>query len=96
MSDSQPVSTPDPGELTLLDLEPFDDIPFVINVHVGSAVRSVQEILELDIGDTIPLDRLAHQNVQLTIEGIVIGTAEVVGSEAGSSIQVSQIGGTET
>ncbi|HSR70166.1 MAG TPA: FliM/FliN family flagellar motor switch protein [Acidobacteriota bacterium] len=79
-------------ELAQVDLDRFGDIPYRIDILIGKAVKKVKEILEMEVGDTVVLDRPAHETVLLTIEGVTIAQAEVVSSDSGASIQISDVG----
>ena len=74
-------------------IDEFGEVRYKVDIQVGQAVRSLEQILELKVGDTIALDRPAHESVVLTIEERPISLAEVVMSEKGSSIQITEVGG---
>ena len=74
------------------EADPFGDVLFEIDVQVGRTVMKVRDILKLSPNSTITLDRPAHEPVVLTIQDIPIGQAEVVGSERGSNVHVTEIG----
>lgn len=73
-------------------LDEFSEVHYKVDIQVGQAVRTLKQILDLKPGDIIALDRPAHENVLLSIEDIPIGLAEVVMSEKGSSLQITEVG----
>ncbi len=76
-------------------IDEFGKVRYKVDIQVGKAVRSLEQILEMKVGDIIALDRPAHESVVLAIEGIPIGLAEVMMSEKGSSIQITEVGSEE-
>lgn len=84
-----PASSPDNGDG--IDLRSYLDVSYAVEICVGRTVKTLGDILTLEPGDTITLDRPAHETVVLTIEDRPIAKAEVVLSEKGSSIQIAEI-----
>ena len=76
-------------------LDEFSEVHYKVDILVGQAIRTLKQILDLKPGDIIALDRPAHENVLLSIEEIPIGLAEVVMSEKGSSLQITEVGSGE-
>lgn len=76
-------------------LEAFGEVRYTVDILVGHAVRTIGQIMNLKKGDIIALDRPAHESVILSIDGTPIGLAEVVMSEKGSSIQITEVGSSE-
>ncbi len=76
-------------------IDEFREVRYEVDIQVGQAVRSLEKILQIKAGDIITLDRPAHESVILTIEDIPIALAEVVTSEKGSSIQITEVGSGE-
>lgn len=89
-----PNPTPNPSPQSAL-LKEFGEVRYTVDILVGQAVRTIGQIMNLKKGDIIALDRPAHESVILSIQGIPIGLAEVVMSEKGSSIQITEVGGAE-
>lgn len=73
------------------EVEAFLDIEYSIDIHIGEAVLTVGRILELDEGETIKLDRLASENILLTIEGVPVAQAEVVFTKTGTGARIVEI-----
>ncbi|HSR50947.1 MAG TPA: FliM/FliN family flagellar motor C-terminal domain-containing protein [Acidobacteriota bacterium] len=78
--------------LAKYDMGRFGDIPYRIEILIGSAVKTIREILEMETGDTVVLDRQAHEPVILAIEDRAVAQAEVVSSDNGASIQITEVG----
>ena len=72
------------------ELVPFLDVEYRLEVLVGEAKHTVKEILELEEGDQIRLDRPASQNVQLTVGKIRLASAEVIRTKEGTAARVAE------
>ena len=75
------------------ELEAFLDIEYSVDVCVGHAKMTVRDILALEQGDRIRLDRLASEHVLLTVEECVIASAKIALTRRGTSVQIAGISG---
>ena len=53
-------------------------IPHRVNVEMGSVAMNGKDILELDYGSVVPLDRGVGEPVSLVLEGKAIAQGEIV------------------
>ena len=75
----------------LLKLEDFLDIHYPVDLLVGEALLTVGEILKLEKGDVVKLDRLASEALQLRVAEVPIAAAEVTLDERGTAIHVTDL-----
>ncbi len=61
-----------------LDMEQLQDLSFHISMELGSTMISVRQLLSLQPGSVLELDRVAGENVDLQINGKVLAKGEVV------------------
>jgi len=61
-----------------LDIEQLQDIRFPACMVLGYANLSVRDLLDLQSGSIIPVDRVAGENVDLVINGKTLAKGEVV------------------
>ena len=70
----------DEGGITIEDasLDVILDIPVNISLEVGSTKISIRNLLKLNQGSVVELDRLAGEPLDLLVNGTLIAHAEVV------------------
>jgi flagellar motor switch protein FliN/FliY len=69
------------------------DVPLRLTVEIGAARMLVQEVLQLDVGSVVELDRMAGEPADLLVNGRVVARGEVVVSEDRLSIRLLEITG---
>lgn len=60
------------------DLEVILDIPVSISMEVGSTEIAIRNLLQLNQGSVIELDRMAGEPLDVTVNGTLIAHGEVV------------------
>ncbi|MDH3712563.1 MAG: flagellar motor switch protein FliN [Gammaproteobacteria bacterium] len=71
----QPDSAPGEGEV---NIENILDIPLAICMEVGKTKISIRNLLQLNQGSVVELDRLAGEPLDVTVNGTLIAHGEVV------------------
>lgn len=66
------------GTLENPDLDVIMDIPVVLSLEVGQTQISIRNLLSLNQGSVIELDRLAGEPLDVLVNGTLIAHAEVV------------------
>lgn len=74
------------------EMQSFLDVEYWIDVHIGETKLTVEEILGLEVGSVVRLDRPASENVLLRIGDTRIGEAEVIFTKSGTGARVVEIG----
>ncbi len=73
VDDSQPISKADAAKLdTILD------IPVTISMEVGRSFISIRNLLQLNQGSVVELDRVAGEPLDVMVNGTLIAHGEVV------------------
>ncbi|MDF0731893.1 flagellar motor switch protein FliN [Pseudomonas entomophila] len=75
------ASSPRPNEIVSLEgpnLDVILDIPVSISMEVGSTEISIRNLLQLNQGSVIELDRLAGEPLDVLVNGTLIAHGEVV------------------
>ncbi len=72
--DSQPMA----GKNHSPELEVILDIPVTISMEVGSTSITIRNLLQLNQGSVIELDRLAGEPLNVLVNGTLIAHGEVV------------------
>ncbi|MEQ6886925.1 flagellar motor switch protein FliN [Salicola sp. Rm-C-2C1-2] len=69
---------PDPGGEQHPDLDVILDIPVTISMEVGNTSIPIRNLLQLNQGSVIELDRLAGEPLDVLVNGMLIAHGEVV------------------
>ncbi|MDD8053478.1 MAG: flagellar motor switch phosphatase FliY [Thermotogota bacterium] len=72
-------------------LELLYDVPLEITVELGRSRLTLKEILDLNIGSIIELDKLTGEHVDILVNGKVIARGEVVVVEESFGVRVTEI-----
>lgn len=73
---SNDVKTEDTGEMR--SLKTLENIKVRVTVEVGRTELTIRELLRLNEGSVIELDRLAGDPLDILVNGTIIATGEVV------------------
>ena len=71
------VPPADDGEIRRA-MERFADIPITLSVQLDRKWTSIREILDLKVDSIVQLDRSAGENVDLLLDGVAVGSGEIV------------------
>lgn len=69
---------PEPGSDEHPDLDVILDIPVTISMEVGNTSIPIRNLLQLNQGSVIELDRLAGEPLDVLVNGMLIAHGEVV------------------
>ena len=61
-----------------VSLDMILDVPVTLTLEVGSASMSVRELLQLNQGSVVELDRLAGEPMDVMVNGTLVALGEVV------------------
>ncbi len=78
-------------DLQTANLEVVLDVPVSLTVELGSCLLPMREVLQLNIGSVVQLDKAADEPVQLMINGKLIGRGEVVVLENRLGIKITEL-----
>jgi flagellar motor switch protein FliN/FliY len=70
--------TPTSGQGKAPDIDVILDIPVTISMEVGSTEITIKNLLQLNQGSVIELDRLAGEPLDVLVNGTLIAHGEVV------------------
>lgn len=71
-------NAPDAGRVLNPELDIILDIPVTISMEVGSTSITIRNLLQLNQGSVIELDRLAGEPLNVLVNGTLIAHGEVV------------------
>ncbi len=78
-----------PGE----EIEHLTDIPVLLDVELDKTTMTVREILAIDLGSVLKLTRSAGENIDILIDGTLVGSGEIVIMEDVMGIRVTDFKG---
>ena len=81
-------STELPGNLEL-----FLDVPVAVTVQLGSCQLPMREVLQLNVGSIVQLDKLADAPVEVLVNDKLVARGEVVVVENKFGIKITQLVG---
>ena len=73
------------------NLDLIMDVPLDVSVELGKTKKTIGEILELNQGAIIQLDKLAGEPVDLLVNGKLIAKGEVVVIDENYGIRITTI-----
>lgn len=73
------------------NLEVLLDVPVNVTVELGHCRMPMREVLQLELGSVVQLDKLADQPVQLSVNGKLVARGEVVIVENHYGIKITEL-----
>ncbi len=67
------------------------DVPVKLTVELGSCLMPMREVLQLDAGSVVQLDKIADEPVQLSVNRKLIARGEVVVVENRFGIKITEL-----
>lgn len=71
------------------ELALYLDVPMDVDVELDRRVLTVREILALDLGSVIRMNRSAGENLDVRVGGALFGFGEIVANEASTGIRLT-------
>ncbi len=73
------------------NLEFLLDVPVRLTAELGSCKMTMQELLDMDLGSVVQLDKPAHANVDVYVNQKLVARGEVVVAEENFGIRIKDI-----
>jgi flagellar motor switch protein FliN/FliY len=70
-------------------------VPLVIDVEIGRPMLKLADLLSLREGSVVALARSAGENIDIRVGGVLIGYGEVIVSETGVGVRITDFKGEE-
>jgi flagellar motor switch protein FliN/FliY len=89
----EPTKTPDPAPYVkvLEETRRFLDVPFRVEVQLGSKSMTIRDILQLKKSSIIQLQKSAGENVDILVNGVLVAYGEVLDMEGNAGIRLTDI-----
>lgn len=78
----------------LSNLDIVMDVPVNLTVELGGCKLSMREVLQLNSGSVVQLDKAADAPVELFVNGKLVAKAEVVVIEERFGVKITEVIGT--
>jgi flagellar motor switch protein FliN/FliY len=77
--------------LPATSLDSLLDVKVTVTADLGRTTRSIADILKLNVGSVLELDRLVTDPVDLMVQGVLLAKGEVVVVEDHFAIRIKEI-----
>lgn len=77
------------------ELALYLDVPLDIDVELDRCILTVRQILALDIGSVVRMNRSAGENLDVRVGGSLLGFGEIVVNEATTGIRLTDFSQSE-
>jgi len=67
------------------------DVPVKLTVELGSCLMPMRDVLQLDVGSVVQLDKVADEPVQLSVNRKLVARGEVVVVENRFGIKITEL-----
>ena len=67
------------------------DVPVKLTVELGSCLMPMREVLQLNVGSVVQLDKIADEPVQLSVNNKLVARGEVVIVENRFGIKITEL-----
>ncbi len=67
------------------------DVPLQISVELGQCKKTIQEILDLNTGSILTLDKQAGEPVDIVVQGKPVAKGEVIVIDESYGIRITEI-----
>ena len=87
------ATAPDSAAATVApsNLDFLLDVPVKLSAELGSCKMTMQELLDLDLGTVVQLDKPANANVDVYVNQKLVARGEVVVAEDNFGIRIKEI-----
>ena len=74
-----------------LELAHLSDVPLEVEVELDRHIVTIKEVLQLEKGSILPLNKAAGEPVEIVVGGVSIGTGEVVALSENAGVRISEL-----
>lgn len=92
-SAKEPAPTEVPPGLPQQDLSFFGKIPVNVTLEVASTEITLKELMDVDAGSVIALDKLAGEPLDVKVNGALFAKAEVVVMNGNYGLRIVELSG---
>jgi flagellar motor switch protein FliN/FliY len=82
---------PSDEQVNLNNLELVKDVKLFVKVRIGSKTMLLRDIISMDIGSVVELDRLVSDSLDIIVDEKIVGKGEVVVIDGNFGIQITKM-----
>jgi flagellar motor switch protein FliN/FliY len=75
------------------DIAHYADVTLDVEVELDRKIMTVRDVLELDTGSVIKMNRSAGENIDILVHGTLIGFGEIVIIEDSMGVRITDFSG---
>ena len=90
-TETAPATAPAPAEEQTANLDFLLDVPVRLTAELGGCQMTMQELLDMDLGSVVQLDKPANANVDVYVNQKLVARGEVVVAEENFGIRIKEI-----
>lgn len=69
----------------------LSDVPFEVEVELDRYEVTIREVLNLEKGSILPLNKAAGEAVDIVVGGVSIGTGEMIALSENAGVRISEL-----
>lgn len=86
-----PLDAVAPASNAPTSIELLRDVPLTVTAELGRAKMVVKDILKLNVGSVIELEKLTGEPVDILVNGKVIARGEVVAIDENFGVRITEV-----
>ena len=90
-TETAPAPAPAPANEQPANLDFLLDVPVRLTAELGGCQMTMQELLDMDLGSVVQLDKPANANVDVYVNQKLVARGEVVVAEENFGIRIKEI-----
>ena len=90
-TETAPAPAPAPANDQPANLDFLLDVPVRLTAELGGCQMTMQELLDMDLGSVVQLDKPANANVDVYVNQKLVARGEVVVAEENFGIRIKEI-----
>ena len=71
------------------------DVPMEVTVELGRCTKTIKQVLDLNVGSVVVLDKLAGELVEVMVNGIQVARGEVVVIDDSYGVRITELNAAE-
>ncbi len=71
------------------------DVPMEVTVELGRCTKTIKQVLDLNVGSVVVLDKLAGEMVEILVNGIQVARGEVVVIDDSYGVRITELNAAE-
>lgn len=83
------------GEIETQNLWRLLDVPMEVTVELGRCTKTIKQVLDLNVGSVVVLDKLAGELVEILVNGIQVARGEVVVIDDSYGVRITELNAAE-